>query len=68
MSNFTRDFSGTLHSAERLYLDHLWQNLGVDPLDERVHQIEGRLIAAALRDISEQFRVIRKAHEMAGGR
>lgn len=46
MSN--RDFSGVLHSNERNYLDRLWRNLGVDPLDQRVEMIEARLVRATL--------------------
>lgn len=45
-----RCWGGTLHSSERLYLDHLWQGLGVDPHDDLVAAIEGRLVAATLRD------------------
>lgn len=62
-----RDFGGTLHSAERLYLDKLWQHLGVNPLDERVQQIEGRLIRATLAHITEGFRELTKQYEMRAG-
>ncbi len=58
-----RDFNGTLHSAERLYLDKLWQGLGVNPLDERVQEIEARLVRATLASISESFRDIHRDFE-----
>ena len=62
-----RDFSGVLHSAERLYLDRLWQGLGVDPLDPRVEEIEGRLIRASLSHITEGFRELSKEFERRAG-
>ena len=66
MSN--RDFGSILHSAERLYLDKLWQQLGINPLDERVEELEGRLIRASLKHITEGFREMEKAYEMRAGR
>jgi hypothetical protein len=61
-----RCFNGTLHSNERLYLDKLWQGLEIDPLDERVSQLEGRLIASGLRCITERFRELRIEAEKRG--
>lgn len=45
-----RCFNGILHSAERLKLDALWKELGVDLMDERAALIEARLIVATLRE------------------
>ena len=56
----SRDYGGVLTSAERLYLDRHWQDLGVNPLDDRVGQIEGRLIKATL---EEQNRMQREQLE-----
>jgi hypothetical protein len=56
-------FDGTLTSADRLYLDRLWQALGVDPKAEAVHVIEARLILAALR---EQVFMIQRRQQEAG--
>ena len=67
MATSNRDFDGVLHSAERLYLDKLWQGLGVDPLDERVQQLEGRLIRASLAHITEGFRELTKQYETRAG-
>ena len=56
-------FDGTLTSADRLYLDKLWQELGVDPKAPLVHEIESRLILAALK---EQLFMIRRREQEAG--
>jgi len=57
-----RDYDGLLHSNERLYLDKLWQGLGVDPLDDRAHVLELRLIRAVFAHQLELHRELEKKY------
>lgn len=58
-----RDYGGTLTSADRLYLDRLWQQLQVDPLSDIAEAIEQRLISSTLRG---QLEMIRSRRREAG--
>lgn len=49
-----------LTSAERLFLDGLWKELGIDPVDERVERIEKRIVRAVL---TTQLAVSRELQE-----
>lgn len=58
-----RCWGGSLHSKERMFIDHLWQKLGVNPQHEVAALIEGRLIFAALRDYTDRLAELRRAAE-----
>lgn len=55
-----RCWGGSLHSNERMFIDHLWQELGINPRGEIVALLEGRLIFAALRDQAERLHELRQ--------
>ena len=55
-----RCFGGSLTSAERLYLDRLWLKVGVPPENLVAEAIEGRLILAAVKDITNRIQEMQR--------
>lgn len=60
---YDRTFNGTLHSKDRHYLDGLWRNLGVEPLDERASIIEAHLVRMVLADQFARVQELRRTLE-----
>lgn len=55
-----RCYTGCLTSADRLYLDRLWQQMGVDPLSEMVAAVEARIVRSTLSHIYGELQTMRR--------
>lgn len=49
-------------SKDRVYLDHCWQALGIDPRDERAQQIESLCVVAHLREMAVNLKEMRRVY------